>query len=147
MVSLAARASSSAAAQATSTTRRLSRRSSTSTEAAEKRPRAKSHSHYRSTISGWISGGLDSEDVAGAAGEPGAKAKETGGAASTCARGATDDKAKPPAMAADAPAPSRAWGAPDDEEEPEVAAAPNTASRRDPFTGTRRRHPTITVMQ
>ena len=124
MVSLAARASSSAAVRATSTTRRLSRRRSTSTEAAEKRPRAKSHSHYRSSISGWISRGLDTEDT-DAAGEPGAKAEATGGAASTYARGVTDDKAKPPAMATDAPAPSRAWGAPNDEEEPEAAAAPD----------------------
>ena len=76
-------------------------------------------------MSGWTSGEPDTEDVADAAGEPGATAAATGGAAMTGTGCVTEDEAEPPATAADAPAPSRAWGAPNDEEEPEAAAAPD----------------------
>ena len=52
-------------------------------------------------MSGWTSAGPDSEDVADVAGEPGAAAAATNGAATTHAGGATKYEAEPPAVAAD----------------------------------------------
>ena len=64
-------------------------------------------------MSGWTSAGPDSEDVADAAGEPGATTAVTDGAAMTCTRDAMKDEAEPPAAMTDPPAPSRAQGSPD----------------------------------
>ena len=75
-------------------------------------------------MSGWTYAGPDSEDVADAAGEPGAAATATDDAATTCAGGVTKDEAELPAAAADTPAPSRARGSPD-EEELEATALPD----------------------
>ena len=75
-------------------------------------------------MSGWTSAGSDFEDTSDGTGKPGATAAATEGAATTGARGATEDDAEPSAAAADILAPPRAGGSPD-EEEPEATGPPN----------------------